>query len=726
MNGPAQESRRRRIPPAADAAGAAVLIGVVVLAIAFDWNWFRSPIERYVSGVTGRPFSIRGDLTVDLGSVTRIDAEHVILGNAPWATAPHLARADRVRVDIALWPLLAGRWNVPRIELLRPDLQLERNARGQTNWRLREPSKPGRAIDLEELVIHEGTLRLCEPRLRTDLRLRVDTEPPAPDDASSPMVARGTGRYRKGRFRLSARLDSPLRLLHDGRAYRVEAIAQAGATRARVLGRLPVPIDPARFELQAEFSGQDLAHLYPLLGLAVPESPPYVLRGSLSRDGRIIRYRGFQGTIGDSDLRGDLRVVVGGPRIHAHAELVSNHLDLDDLAVLVGAPPATGAGETANALQKEEARRRAMESRLLPDRPYDLEKLRVLDAEVQFRAVKVQSTTFPVDSLHAHVVLRSGVLKVRPVEIGLAGGQVSGDVTLDARRDVIGAAADLRASGVELTRLFPRIKATSVGLIGGAATLEGRGNSVAQMLATADGEVAAVMGAGQVSNLLLELAGLDIAESLKFLIGRDRSVRLRCAYADFGVDEGIARTRSLTFDTTDTVILGKGSISLRDEQLDLVLRPRPKDVSPISLRVPLEVRGTFKDPRLSPQPGPLVARAAVAAALYAIAPPAALLALIETGPGKDVGCRPLAGDTADEPASSTSKGAEREGRGKERGLHRAHTGPRVARRLLPGLSSSAGYVERPYWPRGDPRSRSRRRSISTLPVPAVEARLPAV
>jgi hypothetical protein len=93
------------------------------------------------------------------------------------------------------------------------------------------------------------------------------------------------------------------------------------------------------------------------------------------------------------------------------------------------------------------------------------------------------------------------------------------------------------------------------------------------MLATADGEVAGVMGAGQFSNLLLELAGLDIAESLRSLIGRDRSVRLRCAYADFGVDEGVARTRSLAFDTTDTVILGKGSVSLRDEQLDLVLRP---------------------------------------------------------------------------------------------------------------------------------------------------------
>ena len=626
--------------PLSIAAGVAVLIGVVALAIAFDWNWFKSPIERYASEVTGRPFAIRGDLDVDPGSVIRFDAERVFLGNAPWASSPHLARAERVRVDIALWPLLVGRWSVPRIELLRPDLHLERNDSGEANWRLREPSTSRRRISFDELVIHDGRLRFREPSLRTDLRMEVDTEPPGPDDASSPIVAKGTGRYRNGQFTLSARVDSPLRLLEDGRAYRVDATAEAGATRIRVHGKLRVPIDPDRFELRAEFSGQDLADLYPLAGIPVPESPPYVLRGSLSRDGRIVRYRGFEGTIGDSDLRGDLHVRTGGPRIHARADLVSSHLDFDDLAVLVGAPPSTGAGETANARQEAEARRRAMKPRVLPDRPYDLEKLRLLDADLRFRASRVESKKLPIDSFDAHLNLDSGILKVRPLEVGLAGGQVHGNITFDARRDVIVAVVDLRASGLELPRLFPKIKATSVGRIGGEATLEGRGNSVAQMLATADGEVAAVMGAGEVSNLLLELAGLDIAESLKFLIGKDRSVRLRCAYADFGVDDGVARIRSLAFDTTDTVILGEGSISLRDEALDLVLRPRPKDVSPVSLRVPLEVRGNFKDPKLSPQPGRLVARAALAAALFAIAPPAALLALIETGPGKDVGCRP--------------------------------------------------------------------------------------
>ena len=403
-----------------------------------------------------------------------------------------------------------------------------------------------------------------------------------------------------------------------------------------------MPIDPDRFELQAELSGQDLADLFPLLGLPVPETPPYKLRGWLGRSGQLVRYRDFEGTIGDSDLRGDLTIFLGGERVYARAELVSDHLDFDDLAVLVGAPPDTGAGETANASQEAEARRRATASRVLPDRPYNLEKLRSLDANVQLRASDVESQKLPIDSLHAHLTLDSGVLRVRPLDVGLAGGNVHGDITLDARRHLIAAVAILRVSGVELPQMFPRLKATSVGVIGGEATIEGRGNSVAQMLATADGEVATMMGSGLVSNLLLELAGLDVAESLKFLLGKDRSVRLRCAYADFEVDDGVARTRSMAFDTTDTVILGKGSLSLRNEELDFVLRPRPKDLSPVSLRVPLEVRGTFKDPSLRPQPGPLAARAAVATALYAIAPPAALLALIETGPGEDVGCRPAA------------------------------------------------------------------------------------
>jgi uncharacterized protein involved in outer membrane biogenesis len=261
-----------------------------------------------------------------------------------------------------------------------------------------------------------------------------------------------------------------------------------------------------------------------------------------------------------------------------------------------------------------------------------------MDADVRLEARQIDAGKLPVESLEAQVELDDGVLRVSPLQVGLADGDVSGSIRLDARRDPITTATDLEARGIDLPQLFPGINPDSVGRIGGNVQLQGDGNSVAAMLTTADGDVGFVMGPGRISNLLLELAGLDIAEALRFLLDEDRTVPVRCAYTDLAVSDGVARTRALAFDTTDTVIVGEGTVSLRNEELDLELDPMPKDVSPVSLRGPLEIGGSFKDPSFQPKAGPLTARVAAAAVLFAIAPPAALLALIETGPGEDVDC----------------------------------------------------------------------------------------
>jgi hypothetical protein len=68
------------------------------------------------------------------------------------------------------------------------------------------------------------------------------------------------------------------------------------------------------------------------------------------------------------------------------------------------------------------------------------------------------------------------------------------------------------------------------------------------------------------------------------------------------------------------------------------LRPRPKDRSILSFRTPLQIGGTFKDPSFRPDLKKLGLRGAVALALGTIAPPAALLATIELGPGQDSDC----------------------------------------------------------------------------------------
>jgi uncharacterized protein involved in outer membrane biogenesis len=59
-------------------------------------------------------------------------------------------------------------------------------------------------------------------------------------------------------------------------------------------------------------------------------------------------------------------------------------------------------------------------------------------------------------------------------------------------------------------------------------------------------------------------------------------------------------TRRFAFDTTDTVFYGEGQVHLADESLNLMLKPQPKDRSILSLRAPLLVDGSFKDPGFHP------------------------------------------------------------------------------------------------------------------------------
>jgi uncharacterized protein involved in outer membrane biogenesis len=178
----------------------------------------------------------------------------------------------------------------------------------------------------------------------------------------------------------------------------------------------------------------------------------------------------------------------------------------------------------------------------------------------------------------------------------------------------------------------------ALGILYGSADLKGRGESVASLLGTSDGKMSLAVDGGRISALLVELIGLDVAESVMMLGRKHNQVTLRCAVAGFDVKRGVASTDSFVIDTTDTVIQVDGSVDLAQERLDLETRPYPKDLSPLALRTPLLLKGPLRKPSVRPKAGPLAARVAGAVALGAVNPALALLALIETGPGKDAEC----------------------------------------------------------------------------------------
>ena len=181
----------------------------------------------------------------------------------------------------------------------------------------------------------------------------------------------------------------------------------------------------------------------------------------------------------------------------------------------------------------------------------------------------------------------------------------------------------------------------------------GRGRSPAELLASLDGPVRLQLERGQISHLLTEAVGLDLAQGLTVWLRGDRKLQLDCAQLDGRFKAGLLRPRTAVVDNRDSRIDIDGRINLADESLDLRLVAQPKDFSLMTLRAPLRVQGTLGDPRVALEGKALGGKALAAIALGALAPPAALLAFVD--PGEDV--PPVRCDGARAPAAAPSGAA---------------------------------------------------------------------
>jgi len=164
------------------------------------------------------------------------------------------------------------------------------------------------------------------------------------------------------------------------------------------------------------------------------------------------------------------------------------------------------------------------------------------------------------------------------------------------------------------------------------------------MLAIANGKLGLVVAGGEISKLMMEKIGLHLWEILELKVTGDKLVKLRCGVADFDVKQGTMYADALIFDTEITTIVGTGSIDLGQETLDLTLNQRTKNTSPLAVRSPIHVRGSFAKPDVEVDKGVIAARGLGALALGLINPLLALIPLIDPGPGKDSDCAQLVRD----------------------------------------------------------------------------------
>ncbi|WP_041742805.1 AsmA family protein [Collimonas fungivorans] len=636
----------------------AALIGLIALCVAllltFDWNRAKPWLNQRVSEATGRNFAIRGDLALtwqksqtDLDSWRRwvpwprLSAKDIVLDNPDWAkTGPHMAEIGQLTFSLSPLPLLAHQIVVPSLELDTPSIALERKPDGDNNWTFKSSGPSAWQLQLQKLVLAKGTVRLLDPVSKLDIKADIDSLPAiSPEGYGIGWKVGGT--FNKAAVGGEGKAGAVLSLQNSSKPYPLQASVHVGKTAIAIQGTLTKPSDLAALDLRLKLSGASMSNLYPLTGIVLPATPPFAtegrLIGKLNSAGGDWIYDKFSGRVGSSDLSGTLEYVAQKPRPLLKGTLLSNQLKLQDLAPLIGADSNASKANRGDGVAQPG-------NKVLPVEQFDTTRWGSIDADVKFTGRKIiRDKDLPIQDLVADLHLKDSVLSLTPLNFGVAGGNLVSNIKLDGSNKLIKAEMKISARHLKIKQLFPTLASAqaSLGEINGDASLSAVGNSVASLLGSSNGELKTLINQGTISKFLLEAAGLNIGNVVISKLFGDKQVKLNCLASDFAVTNGVMDARTFVMDTDDAIVSVQGQVNLAQESLALTINPKTKGLRIFSLRSPLHVTGSFKNPDVGVDKGVLALKAGGAIALGVLAPVAAVLPLINISPDQQSDCAGL-------------------------------------------------------------------------------------
>jgi len=631
-------------------AGAALLLVSLLCVILFSESLLRMLIEVKGSQFLEREISVEGNIRVEWRwGYTQIHVEKLRLQNADDFNEPDMARVELVDLQFKPLSLLRGYIDISEVNIIAPEIYLERKSVDVANWNFPAFTKtqtddlaPVNRYDIpviDQLKISRGHVVFKDSFKGLDLDLKLDsvtandkTTFSAGPGFEQGYVVSGSGKLQGHDFTLIASGGSLSELRDSSTSFPLRIQLEMGETKVSIDGRFQDPIKMEGVDAALKIDGANLADIFYLTAIPLPPTPNYRLEGQLTKSGTVWAYRNFKGQVGNSDLAGTLAYATGGERGFLTADLTSSVLDAADLGGFIGLSPKSDAPKS---------------TRLIPDVPLSRERLLATDLNIHLNAEKVEAPNLPFKGMDVHFDLRDGVLKLDPLKLVLADGRVEGTIEIDANPTLPPMKMNLTLRQLNLTQFFKgtRFEPHTKGLFGGKVSLYGEGASLADVLATSNGDLALIMSGGEISLLLIEAADLDIGQALPLFLGEDKSTRINCGVMNFNVTDGLLRSNVVALDTTDSLLVGNVDIDLKDELIDARLDAKPKDTSLLSLRIPITITGDLKSPSIGIDKEKTANRSATAIVLGALLTPfAALLAFVEDGDAPDADCRALIKD----------------------------------------------------------------------------------
>jgi uncharacterized protein involved in outer membrane biogenesis len=379
----------------------------------------------------------------------------------------------------------------------------------------------------------------------------------------------------------------PLSALKAGRDVRAKLLVQQDDMKVRLDGTFAslVDVEGSRFAVDA--SGPSLSRLNSLLGLEMPDTPPFALTAQVEASERRLQFKKLMMTSGKSDIGGELSVPVAqGGRIEGKLE--SRELYLQKFL--------------------EHSGKRAGDARPFLEWELSTRALQGLDGSLRLKVEHLHMVAIEFEQVSLDAVLDKGHLKL---SMSAENERLTADVDLKPA-DTEWQLALNHKGKMDLGELVDRKKYgtdESEAPIELEMHLRGAGKSPAAMLQSAEGQFLMVIGEGELSDTISRHLPLgNVLYSLvAALLPKDKSEdrgKLECAVVQLDVAKGIATSsKGLALRTDQLNVLGGGALKLDTGEIDLKFKTAQRKGLGISLigiadRV-AGVTGTLDKPKVS-------------------------------------------------------------------------------------------------------------------------------
>ncbi|WP_299960889.1 AsmA family protein [uncultured Roseobacter sp.] len=564
------------------------LVIAIAAALAFaKGNQLRPVVEWAANLASDRDISI-GAMTIDRSDPISVTLSGVTVQNTEEAPDPYLLRLEKGQITFRLLELMQS---VPRIRRIALNGAQINHAPGITDAGDADVTLPDIAVNHIELDMVRYTHATMSPENEVVSELVLTVQ------SAEGLFVPGEDARIKGR---GAYLAQPFAfaLAAEGGALTEEGDLPVtakleGAVNGEASLRLLASggLSPVEFET----SGPTIAALSAFVPVPLPETPPFALSGTLNLAGAGFEITDMAGTVGDSDLAGTVHVDLGQELPYVEAALTSSLLDFDDLAFLVGSTPDPA--ETASEEQRAEAR----SGPIIPDTRLPADLLRTTNFNVTLQADEVSSPLAQVEAIDATATLSDGRLLINPLRLVVSSGTATGEIALNVREDVPSADIDLTFDAVSLSKFFSgsQFAEEMGGAMSGSLYMLGVGHSPSEILSTARGQGHLILRDGQISALLVEGAGADVAEALGVLIAGDEPIAMSCAGAALAIEDGMVTMRRAQAATSDGLIRAVGQVDLETLSYLAKLEAEAWDFSLLDLNAPVVVTGKAGDVKVS-------------------------------------------------------------------------------------------------------------------------------